>query len=74
MLRELQKLVADERSSKEKLEHEFSKARDNLKALELAGTFNAEYEKRVRELVSESVLCRMNTLLRFLLVHLGSVL
>jgi hypothetical protein len=23
-----------------------------LKALELAGTFNAEYEKRVRELVS----------------------
>ena len=52
MLRELQKLVADERASKEKLEHEFAKARDNLKALELAGTFNAEYEKRVRELVS----------------------
>ena len=53
MLRELQKLVADERSAKEKFEHELSKARDNLKALELAGTFNAEYEKRVRELVNK---------------------
>jgi chromosome segregation ATPase len=52
MLRELQKLVADERSAKEKFEFELSKAKDNLKALELAGTFNAEYEKRVRELVS----------------------
>ena len=51
MLRELQKLVADERSAKEKFEFELSKAKDNLKALELAGTFNAEYEKRVRELV-----------------------
>ena len=52
MLRELQKLVADERAAKEKLENELSNNMDNLKALELAGTFNAEYEKRVRELVS----------------------
>lgn len=50
MLRELQKLVADERSGREKCESELDTCRDKLKALQLAGTFNAEYEKRVREL------------------------
>ena len=52
MLRELQKLVTDERSAKEKLETELQSAKDSLKALQLAGTYNAEYEKRVRDLVS----------------------
>ena len=52
MLRELQKLVTDERSAKEKLENELQSAKDSLKALQLAGTYNAEYEKRVRDLVS----------------------
>ena len=52
MLRELQKLVTDERSAKEKLETELLSAKDSLKALQLAGTYNAEYEKRVRDLVS----------------------
>ena len=52
MIRELQKLVSDERNAKEKLEHEVQSSKDSLKALELAGTYNAEYEKRVRELVS----------------------
>ena len=55
MLRELQKLVADERSAKEKLENELQTVKDNLKAVELAGTYNAEYEKRVRDLVSLSI-------------------
>ena len=50
MLRELQKLITDERSSKEKLETQLQTSKDSLKALELAGTFNAEYEKRVRDL------------------------
>jgi len=53
MLRELQKLVTDERSAKEKLENELQSAKDSLKALQLAGTYNAEYEKRVRDLESE---------------------
>merc|ERR1712083_1120153 len=53
MLRELQKLVTDERNSKEKLENELQSAKDSLKALQLAGTYNAEYEKRVRDLESE---------------------
>ena len=52
MLRELQKLVTDERSAKEKLETELQSVKDSLKALQLAGTYNAEYEKRVRDLVS----------------------
>ena len=52
MLRELQKLVTDERSAKEKLEIELQSVKDSLKALQLAGTYNAEYEKRVRDLVS----------------------
>ena len=53
MLRELQKLVTDERSAKEKLEIELQSVKDSLKALQLAGTYNAEYEKRVRDLESE---------------------
>ena len=53
MLRELQKLVTDERSAKEKLETELQSVKDSLKALQLAGTYNAEYEKRVRDLESE---------------------
>ena len=52
MIRELQKLVTDERGGKEKLETELLSAKDSLKALQLAGTYNAEYEKRVRDLVS----------------------
>ena len=52
MLRELQKLVTDERSAKEKLETELQSVKDSLKALQLAGTYNAEYEKRVRDLAS----------------------
>ena len=57
MLRELQKLVTDERSAKEKLETELQTAKDSLKALQLAGTYNAEYEKRVRDLVSTIFIC-----------------
>ena len=53
MLRELQKLASDERSSNEKLESELQNAKDSLKALELAGTYNAEYEKRVRILETD---------------------
>ena len=53
MLRELQKLVTDERSAKEKFDNELQKTKDKLKALELAGTYNAEYEKRVRDLEIE---------------------
>ena len=52
MIRELQKLVTDERGGKEKLETELLSAKDSLKALQLAGTYNAEYERRVRDLVS----------------------
>ena len=55
MIRELQKLVTDERSGKEKLETELLSAKDSLKALQLAGTYNAEYEKRVRDLVSVNI-------------------
>ena len=53
MLRELQKLVTDERSAKENLEHELQQSQDQIKALKLAGTYNAEYEIRVRDLNSE---------------------
>ena len=53
MLRELQKIVADERIAKEKLENELQISQDSLKALEIAGTYNTEYEKRVRELESQ---------------------
>merc|ERR1711962_403157 len=53
MIRELQKLVTDERGGKEKLETELLSAKDSLKALQLAGTYNAEYEKRVRDLEVE---------------------
>ena len=53
MLRELQKLVTDERSTKENLEHELQQSQDQIKALKLAGTYNAEYEIRVRDLNSE---------------------
>ena len=40
MLRELQKIVADERSAKEKCETELQISKDSLKALEIAGTYN----------------------------------
>mgnify|MGYP001207627684 FL=1 len=53
MLRELQKIVADERSAKDKLETELQISKDSLKALEIAGTYNSEYEKRVRDLESQ---------------------
>ena len=35
MLRELQKLVTDERSNKENLEHELQQSQDQIKALKL---------------------------------------
>ena len=54
MLRELQKIVGEERAGKERLELELQEARDRLKALELAGSFNEEYEKRVRLLEVET--------------------
>ena len=50
MLRELQKLITDERTAREKLESELQQSKDSMKALQLAGTYNAEFEKRVREL------------------------
>ena len=53
MLRELQKLVTDERSAKEKVETDLQVAKDSLKAFEMAGQSNTEYEKRVRELESQ---------------------
>jgi hypothetical protein len=53
MLRELQKLITDERTAKEKFEADLDQTKDSLKVLQLAGTFNAEYEKRVRQLESE---------------------
>ena len=54
MLRELQKIVGDERAGKERLELELQEARDKLKGLELAGSYNEEYEKRVRALEAET--------------------
>ena len=54
MLRELQKIVGDERAGKERLELELQEARDKLKGLELAGSYNEEYEKRVRLLETET--------------------
>ena len=54
MLRELQKIVGDERAGKERLELELQEARDKLKGLELAGSYNEEYEKRVRILETET--------------------
>jgi hypothetical protein len=54
MLRELQKIVGEERAGKERLELELQEARDRLKGLELAGSFNEEYEKRVRLLEVET--------------------
>jgi hypothetical protein len=54
MLRELQKIVGEERAGKERLESELQEARDRLKALELAGSYNEEYEKRVRLLEVET--------------------
>merc|ERR1719412_2338210 len=54
MLRELQKIVGEERAGKERLELELQEARDKLKGLELAGSFNEEYEKRVRVLEVET--------------------
>ena len=64
MIRELQKLVTDERGGKEKLETELLSAKDSLKALQLAGTYNAEYEKRVRDLVS--IVCLFASMEAFL--------
>ena len=54
MLRELQKLVGEERAAKERLELELQEARDKLKGLQMAGSFNEEYEKRVRTLELEA--------------------
>lgn len=54
MLRELQKIVGDERAGKERLELELQEAKDKLKGLELAGSYNEEYEKRVRALEAET--------------------
>ena len=54
MLRELQKIVGEERAGKERLESELQETRDKLKGLELAGSFNEEYEKRVRSLEIET--------------------
>ena len=54
MLRELQKLVGEERAGRERLESELQEARDKLKGLEMAGSYNEEYEKRVRTLELES--------------------
>ena len=46
MLRELQKLVTDERSNKENLEHELQQSQDQIKALKLAGTYSTfQFEK-----------------------------
>ena len=54
MLRELQKIVGDERAGKERIELELQETKDKLKGLELAGSYNEEYEKRVRALETET--------------------
>ena len=54
MLRELQKLVGEERAAKERLEAELQETKDRSKGLQLAGSFNEEYEKRVRILEAEA--------------------
>lgn len=54
MLRELQKIVGDERAGKERLELELQETKDKLKGLEMAGSYNEEYEKRVRALEIET--------------------
>ncbi len=50
MLRELQKLVADERIAKEKLETDLQQARDAFKTLQQAGSQNQDHERQVRDL------------------------
>ena len=54
MLRELQKLVGEERARKERLELQLQEALDRSKDLQVAGSFKEEYEKRVNILELEA--------------------
>ena len=49
ILRELQKLLSDERRGKEKLEHSLHDAQDKIRALEMAGNRNEAHEAKMSQ-------------------------
>ncbi|TRY76795.1 hypothetical protein TCAL_07417 [Tigriopus californicus] len=53
MIRELQKLLSDERRTKERLENDLHETRSKLSAVPSASGVNAKYEARIRDLEAQ---------------------